>query len=142
MTRRLDVGAALAGHVSDILLFDSHDDGEIIDIEVRLVDSSRWGATLVTLRGIENAMMRWSESGECAHGQFFWVGHPLVVNVIEDAIVTTSVEWLLENAEFSSALERLADDEPIQAEGRRTEHVLAADIAGECSQRTPQSRPR
>jgi hypothetical protein len=44
---------------------------ENVDAELRLPDGTRWSATFMTLRAIEQVMNRWTETGECSGGAYF-----------------------------------------------------------------------
>ncbi|MEV0251776.1 hypothetical protein AB0H76_34665 [Nocardia sp. NPDC050712] len=52
---------------------------ENVDVEVHLPDGSRWSATMFTIREVERLMARWSTTGECVGGSYFWCGDGVIV---------------------------------------------------------------
>ncbi|WP_228922502.1 hypothetical protein [Streptomyces sp. DH7] len=59
---------------SALFMLGAEDDKETVenvDAELCLSDGTRWSATLMTLRAIEQVMNRWRETGECSGGAYF-----------------------------------------------------------------------
>ena len=59
---------------SAIFMLGAEDDKETVenvDAELVLPEGTRWGATFMTLRAIEQVMHRWKETGECSNGAYF-----------------------------------------------------------------------
>ncbi|MFF2554746.1 hypothetical protein ACFVUS_27345 [Nocardia sp. NPDC058058] len=52
---------------------------ENVDIEVRLPDGSRWSATMFTVAEVQRLLTRWSETGECMGGSYFWCSDGVIV---------------------------------------------------------------
>ncbi|MFC9894695.1 hypothetical protein ACFVMC_13485 [Nocardia sp. NPDC127579] len=52
---------------------------ENVDVEVRLTDGSRWSATMFTVAEVQRLMARWSQTGECGGGAYFWCRDGVIV---------------------------------------------------------------
>ncbi|MBA2806981.1 hypothetical protein E0500_005860 [Streptomyces sp. KM273126] len=59
---------------SALFMLGAEDDKESVDnvdAELSLPGETRWSATFMTLRAIEQVMARWQETGECSGGAYF-----------------------------------------------------------------------
>lgn len=86
-------------------VIDKHDDN--IDVVVRLVDGSRWGATFITARNITAIMENYRETGECLAGEFFWAKNMIVVRELTQELLEKVVHELLGAGELESSFELL-----------------------------------
>ncbi|WP_194818839.1 hypothetical protein [Nocardia sp. XZ_19_385] len=84
---------------------------ENVDVEVRLPDGSRWSATMFTVAEIVRLMARWSETGECVSGSYFWCGDGVIVREPGVSSMTAVLIGLHddENA-LTNVLQRLDED--------------------------------
>ncbi|MEN0067813.1 MAG: hypothetical protein AAGA48_37135 [Myxococcota bacterium] len=82
-----------------------------VDVEVEFSDGRRFAATFFTLASIRQLMLRWSKTGECASGLYFWSTHPIVVQTLSPSVIHEVVEDLLTNGEFEHAFELVVRDE-------------------------------
>lgn len=82
-----------------------------VDVEVRLMDGSRWSATVFTLAEVQRVMERWAETGETAGGRYFWCSDGLIVREPGIDNMTQAISGVLDGGDFEQILQRLEDDE-------------------------------
>ncbi|MET9736500.1 hypothetical protein ABZZ79_39610 [Streptomyces sp. NPDC006458] len=80
-----------------------------VDVEVRLVDGSRWSATVFTVAEVERLMEEWSRSGEALGGRYFWCSDGLIVRDPGINSMTEVIRGLLDADEFGGVFQRLED---------------------------------
>lgn len=81
-----------------------------VDVEVRLMDGSRWSATVFTVTEVTRLMESWAGSGEALGGRYFSCSDGLIVRYPGIDSVAHVIAGLIENDEFSEIFQRLADD--------------------------------
>ena len=81
-----------------------------VDAEVRLLDGSRWSATVFTIAEVERLMETWTRSGEALGGRYFWCSDGLIVREPGIDSITRVIAGLLDSGEFAQILQRLEDD--------------------------------
>ena len=74
-----------------------------IDIEVRLTDGRRFGATFFTLQNLERLFQKNAITGECGAGLYLWAANMILVRVLSQAAIEGTVEELMKNGEFETA---------------------------------------
>ena len=104
-TSAFDVTFVL-GHDEDL------DRVENVDAEVRLPDGSRWSATIFTVAEVKRLMMRWSRTGECAGGSYFWCPDGLLVNDAGIGNMTRVLAAIYDDGQLTDILNRL--EEPVE----------------------------
>ncbi|MFF2145770.1 hypothetical protein [Kitasatospora sp. NPDC058190] len=80
-----------------------------VDAEVRLLDGSRWSATIFTVAEVSRLMKRWEETGEAAGGRCFWCSDGLIVRDPGIRGMVSVIAELLASEEFEGAFHRLDD---------------------------------
>jgi hypothetical protein len=78
-----------------------------VDAIVRLVDGSRWSATVFTVAEVKRLMDTWARSGEALGGRYFWCSDGLIVREPGIESMTQVIAGLLDSGEFSQILRRL-----------------------------------
>ncbi|MCD0483523.1 hypothetical protein LO771_14235 [Streptacidiphilus sp. ASG 303] len=81
-----------------------------VDVEVRLVDGSRWSATVFTVAEVQRLMEKWSRSGEALGGRCFWCSDGLTVRDPGIDNMTQVITGLLDDGDFHQILQRLDDE--------------------------------
>jgi len=81
-----------------------------VDAVVRLVDGSRWSATVFTVAEVERLMDTWTRSGEALGGRYFWCSDGLIVREPGIESMTQVIAGLLDSGEFTQILQRLDAD--------------------------------
>jgi len=81
-----------------------------VDAEVRLVDGSRWGATVLTVAEVEHLMEAWKRTGEAPGGRYFWCSDGLIVREPGIESMTHVIAGLLDSGEFTRIFRRLGSD--------------------------------
>lgn len=81
-----------------------------VDAEVRLVDGSRWSATVFTVAEVGRLMETWTRSGEALGGRYFWCSDGLIVREPGIDNMTHVIAGLLDSGEFAQILQRLDND--------------------------------
>jgi hypothetical protein len=71
------------------------------DMFVRFPTRGTYAGTLFTPEGIVHVMDKWGQTGECAHGSYFYcLPDLLVVRRLDETIVRSAIDELLENGVF------------------------------------------
>lgn len=81
--------------------WDRFDDN--LDIEVAFSDGRKFTATVFTLKNLATLFSKNKETGECANGLYFWASEMLIVEELDETILTSLVESLICEGEFESA---------------------------------------
>ncbi|MFJ8888551.1 hypothetical protein ACIRJR_34820 [Streptomyces sp. NPDC102402] len=81
-----------------------------VDAEVRLMDGSRWSATVFTVAEVERLMEVGTRSGEDLGGRYFWCSDGLIVREPGIESMAHVIAGLLASGAFSQVLQRLDDD--------------------------------
>ncbi|MER7585118.1 hypothetical protein [Kitasatospora sp. NPDC097691] len=81
-----------------------------VDVEVRLVDGSRWSATVFTIAEVQRLMEKWSRSGEALGGRYFWCSDGLIVRDPGIDNMTQVITGLLDDGDFDQILQHLDDE--------------------------------
>ena len=76
-----------------------------VDVTVHFEDGARYTATFFTPENIRLLREHYKETGECAHGLYFWASHPIIVDRLTWENVQATVSSLIESGEFASAFE-------------------------------------
>ena len=80
-----------------------------VDVDVRLADGSRWGATLLTLAEVARLMDSWSRTGEALSGRVFWCVNQLIVRDPGIDNMVAVLGGLIDSGEFTHIFKRLDD---------------------------------
>ncbi|WP_020475445.1 hypothetical protein [Zavarzinella formosa] len=87
-------------------------DDDATDVIVTLEDGSRWVATFCSFRHMETIRQKYSSTGECLHGKYFWLSDLILIDDTSRRSIEVVVENLLASGEFAEAFERApANDE-------------------------------
>ncbi|MFD5067581.1 hypothetical protein ACFWNC_06490 [Streptomyces sp. NPDC058369] len=81
-----------------------------VDAEVRLMDGSRWSATIFTVAEVERLMEVGTRSGEDLGGRYFWCSDGLIVREPGIESMAHVIAGLLASGAFSQVLQRLDGD--------------------------------
>jgi len=81
-----------------------------VDVEVKLLDGSRYAATFFTLENIQQILHRYKKTGECRGGLYLWASDMIVTEKLSRDIILESVVDLLKNGELSHAFSRIEGD--------------------------------
>jgi hypothetical protein len=81
-----------------------------VDVEVRLADGRRFGATFFTLHNLERLFEKNRTTGECAAGLYLWATNMILVRELSIEAVKTTVRDLMTNGEFDKAFSVLDDE--------------------------------
>lgn len=83
-----------------------------IDVEVRFPDQTRYSATLVTLKNIQELMTNYQKTGECNYGQYFWCSNIFIIRDLREETILEAIQSLIDEDEFTQAFDLLenADD--------------------------------
>jgi hypothetical protein len=84
-------------------------DDDNVDVEIRLPNGNRYGATFFTLQNVATLMSRWAATGECSGGLYFVAQHAIVVRELTTDTILKVVADLQRSGEFSKWCERLDD---------------------------------
>ena len=76
-----------------------------VDIEVKLSNGKRYGATFFTLTNIQYIFEKYKSTGECLNGLYFWSSNMIVVEKLTLEVIDLTVRDLLNNGEFFSIFE-------------------------------------
>lgn len=80
-------------------------DDSFVDVEVTLADGSRWTASVCSYRHIQTLISKWSRSGECLAGQYFWAKNLILATDTSRTTVEVTMKDLMKSGEFENALE-------------------------------------
>lgn len=78
-----------------------------VDVEVRFTDGRRFSATFITVANVKALLRRFQDTGECAHGSYFWAADMIVVPELSLDLVCRTVADLIEQEHFEQAFARL-----------------------------------
>ncbi|MBY0456347.1 MAG: hypothetical protein K2V38_03310 [Gemmataceae bacterium] len=78
-----------------------------VDVEVTLDHGAKYAATYFTLQNIHNLMERYTTTGECANGLYFWSSYILIVRELTHEAIMSSVADLIESGDIEYAFERV-----------------------------------
>ncbi|NLF06202.1 MAG: hypothetical protein GX593_14560 [Actinomycetales bacterium] len=81
-----------------------------VDVEIRLLDGSRWSATIFSLAEVDRLMKVWEGTGEAAGGRCFWSPDGLIVREPGIRVMVDVITDLLASGEFDGAFHRLSDE--------------------------------
>ncbi|WP_090446051.1 hypothetical protein [Duganella sp. CF458] len=82
-------------------------DDEIVDVLVTLIDGSRWEATTCSFKHVQTLTSRWSRSGECLGGRYFWAKNLILVTDTSRTTIEQTILDLIENGEFECAMAKI-----------------------------------
>jgi hypothetical protein len=77
-----------------------------LDVEVKLADGRRFGATYFTLQNIQRLFEKNRSTGECLNGLYLWASNMILVEHLTLDTIRSSVRDLLDSGEFFSAFAR------------------------------------
>ena len=78
-----------------------------VDVEIRLDDGSRWGATVFTIDEVRRLMDRWATNGEAQSGRYFACPDGLIVREPGVDAMVAVIAGLLASGGLGSVLQRL-----------------------------------
>lgn len=82
-----------------------------IDVLVRFGNGQCFAATFFTVVNIQTIMQRYSQSGECLNGMYFWCSNMVVVQNLENSTIASTISSLIASGEFESIFEVCKKDE-------------------------------
>lgn len=82
-------------------------DDEIVDVVVTRADGSRWAATVCSFRHVQALTAKWSTSGECLGGRYFWAKNLILVTDTSRSTIEETMFDLIKSGELEHALEKL-----------------------------------
>jgi hypothetical protein len=74
-----------------------------VDAFVDLPDGSSWALTIVTIDEVRRLLRKWHETGEVAHGSYFWVIDQLIVPRPGIPAMTTAIRELVRSEDLARA---------------------------------------
>ncbi len=96
---------------AEVILFTSDSstsaEEDNFDVEIKLVDQRRYGATFFSLAGLERLMRLYKDTGECAGGTYFWCADMVVLGDLTLPTVERAIADLLKTGEIFEAFSRL-----------------------------------
>src|ERR1051326_206597 len=95
----LDTRVDTEGSVSDV------------DVMVDLPDGTCWALTIFTIDEVRRLLDRWAETGEVAHGSYFWAVDQLIVPEPGVPAMTTAIRELVRSQEITQVGVRCEDPE-------------------------------
>ncbi|MFT2016423.1 hypothetical protein ACMA1D_11350 [Streptomyces sp. 796.1] len=98
---------------SALFMLGAEDDKETVenvDAELSLLDGTRWSATFMALRAIEQVMNRWQGSGECASGAYFQCSDLVIIPEGGLAAMLDSFKGIIDSGGPEGVLQLLSDD--------------------------------
>lgn len=97
---------------SAIFMLGAEDDEETVenvDAELILPDGTRWSATFMTLRAIEEVMNRWKETGECSSGAYFCCADLVIIPEGGLAVMLDSFKKIIDSGGPEGVLQFLGE---------------------------------
>ena len=85
-----------------------------VDAFVDLPDGRRWALTIFTVDEVRRLLARWKETGEVAHGGYFWVVDQLIVAEPGVPAMTAAARELVRSGEITSVGVRCGDPNGVQ----------------------------
>jgi hypothetical protein len=79
-----------------------------VDIEVRLLDGTRWSATVFTVDNLRSLMAKWRSTGECS-GRYVSAADMIVVERLSDSGLRELVDELVAEGTLKDVLMPLPD---------------------------------
>lgn len=86
-------------------------DDDNLDVHVELSNGVKYVATFFTLENIQKSMNRYSQSGECASGTYFWASDMVIVKTLSEEDVIKAVDDLVETGELETAFLKIPSEE-------------------------------
>ena len=74
-----------------------------VDVFVRLSDGKNYVATFFTIDNIRSLMERYSKTGECLEGHYFWASDMIIVSDLTQNSIAETIEDLLRTDRFHKA---------------------------------------
>jgi hypothetical protein len=74
-----------------------------VDVFVDLVDGSSWSLTIFSVDEVRRLLAVWRESGEAAHGSYFWASDQVIVPEPGVKAMTAAVRGLVRSGDIASA---------------------------------------
>jgi spermidine synthase len=90
---------------SGVEVVDSRD--ENVDVLIDVDDGRLYSATFFTIDNLRTLMTHYRETGECAHGVYFWAKDMIVVDSIGKDVIELVVADLISSGEIESCCTRL-----------------------------------
>ncbi|WP_250029360.1 hypothetical protein [Paractinoplanes maris] len=72
-----------------------------VDVFVDLADGSTWSLTIFTVGEVGRLLSVWRETGEAAHGSYFWASDQLIVPEPGVKAMTTAIRELVRNGKIA-----------------------------------------
>ncbi len=82
-------------------------DDEVVDVIVTLEDGSRWEATVCSFMHVQTLTLKWSSSGECLNGRYFWAKNLILVTDTSRTTIEQTMLDLLKSGEFECAMGKI-----------------------------------
>lgn len=85
------------------------DSADEADATIVLPDGTRRYATFMTIDTIARVMARWSASGECLNGGYFWCSDLIIIREPGFQAMTEAIRDLISTGEITTACGELQD---------------------------------
>lgn len=87
---------------------DINPNNDNIDVEVSFTNGDRYSASFFTLSNIESLLIRYQETKECCAGLYFWASDIIIVKILTEDVIKSSITDLIESGEFYSSFSKLS----------------------------------
>jgi hypothetical protein len=77
-----------------------------VDVQVTFDDGSRYLATFFTFENVQRLVEKYTESGECMRGSYFWASDMILVRRLGRANISKVIADLISKGEFDKAFSR------------------------------------
>ena len=71
------------------------------DVFVDIADGSSWSLTIVTIDEVRRLLAVWRETGEAAHGSYFWASDQVIVPEPGVKAMTAAIRELVRSGEIA-----------------------------------------
>lgn len=96
----------------DIIIFNDSaldPENDNVDVEVKLSDGTRYGATFYTPKNITTLLERYKNSGECRNGLYIWSSGMIIIRLLTPETIRETINDMLDSGEFSDAFKKLVN---------------------------------
>lgn len=82
-----------------------------VDIEVVFNNQERYSATYFTIANIQSLMERYTSTGECNYGQYFWAIDMVIVRDLREETIVESIRTMVSEGTLKHTFMFLENDE-------------------------------
>ncbi len=80
-----------------------------VDVQVTFPNGDNFSATFFTLQNIDTLMQRYTKTGECTAGSYFWASNMIIVQKLTEQTICETIDDLLAGEEFTSIFSKNSD---------------------------------